>query len=70
MSALNSKPQTPALGLSVEQACAALGVGWDFWREHIEADVRIVRVGRRKIVPVSELRRWLDQHAEAVGGER
>ncbi len=58
--------QVPALALSVDDACQALGVGWDFWREHIEADVRIVRVGRRKLVPVSELQRWLDDHAEAV----
>jgi hypothetical protein len=67
MSALSPKPPTPALALSVEQACAALGVSWDTWRASIEPDVRIVRLGRRKIVPVSELQRWLDAHAEAVG---
>jgi excisionase family DNA binding protein len=65
MSAI-SKPTTPALALSIEQACAALGVSWDTWRSSIEADVRIVRLGRRKLVPVAELQRWLDNHAEAV----
>jgi hypothetical protein len=60
------KPQTPALALSVEQACQALGVSWDTWRAHIEPNVRIVRIGRRKIVPTSELQVWLDDHAEAV----
>jgi hypothetical protein len=64
--AMQAKPNTPALGLSVEQACAALSVSWDFWREHIEPDVRIVRVGRRKIVPTTELQKWLDAHAEKV----
>lgn len=58
--------QVPTLALSVEESCQALGVSWDFWREHVEPDLRIVRAGRRKIVAVTELQRWLDQHAEAI----
>jgi hypothetical protein len=58
--------QVPVLGLSVEEACGSLGVSWDFWRANVEPDVRIVRVGRRKIVPVSALQEWLDKRAEAV----
>jgi excisionase family DNA binding protein len=61
------KRSAPALALSVEQACEALGVSWDTWRAHIESDVRLVRVGRRKLIPVSELQAWLDRHAESVG---
>jgi hypothetical protein len=64
------KPQTPALALSIEQACASLGVSWDTWRAHIEPDVRLVRLGRRKLVPVAELQRWLDEHAETTLGDR
>jgi hypothetical protein len=56
----------PRLALSVEEACAALGVGWDFWAEHIAPDVRLVRRGRRKLVPVAELQRWLEESAEAT----
>ncbi len=59
-------PRTPALALSVMQACASLGVSWDTWREHIEPEVRIVRIGRRKLIPVRELERWLDEHAETT----
>jgi hypothetical protein len=58
------KQSAPALALSVEQACEALGVSWDTWRAHIEPDVRLVR---RKLIPVSELQAWLDRHAESVG---
>ncbi|HME03500.1 MAG TPA: helix-turn-helix domain-containing protein [Solirubrobacteraceae bacterium] len=61
------KRGAPALALSVEQACEALGVSWDTWRAHIEPDVRLVRLGRRKLIPVSELQAWLDRHAESVG---
>ena len=61
------KQSAAALALSVEQACEALGVSWDTWRAHIEPDVRLVRLGRRKLIPVSELQAWLDRHAESVG---
>lgn len=64
------RPQTPALALSIEQACAALGVGWDLFHTSIEPELRIVRLGRRKLVPVSELQKWLDTHAEATLGDR
>ena len=58
--------QIPTLALSVEEACRSLGVSWDFWRANVEADVRVVRCGRRKLVAVSELQAWLDRNAEAV----
>ena len=61
------KQSPPTLALSVEQACQALGVSWDTWRAHVEPDVRLVRLGRRKLIPVSELQAWLDRHAESVG---
>jgi len=64
-----SRPITPVLALGVEQACEALGVSWDMWRSHIEPDVKIVRLGRRKLIPVAELERWLADHAEKVGAD-
>ncbi len=56
----------PRLALSVAEACAALGVSWDFWQEHIAPEVRVVRRGRRKLVSVAELERWLDRNAERL----
>jgi hypothetical protein len=58
--------RTPTLALSVEQACLALGVSWDLWREHIEPEIKLVRIGRRKLIAVRELERWLDEHAETA----
>ncbi len=65
---LERKPSkaTPTLALSVEQACTALGVSWDTWHASIEPDVRIVRLGRRKLIPVASIERWLDEHAETT----
>jgi hypothetical protein len=66
MSAPKVKAATPAVALSIENACAALDVSWDFWRENIEPDVRVIRVGRLKRVSVAELERWCTEHGEAV----
>ena len=56
----------PRLSLNIEQACAALGVSWDVWKAHVEPDIRLVRIGTRKLVPVRELERWLAEHAETT----
>lgn len=60
------KPKTPALALTVEQACAALSVSWDTFNQHIADDLKIVRIGRRKLISVRELERWLAEHGERV----
>lgn len=60
----------PRLALNVKEAAAALGVSWDTWREHIEPDIRLVRIGARKLVPVAELERWLSEHGETTLGRR
>jgi hypothetical protein len=62
--AKHTKAGVLRLSLSVEEACWSLGVGWDTWREHIEPEVRVVRCGRRKLVAVAELERWLAKSAE------
>ena len=59
----------PVLAVDVAEACAALGVGWDFWNEHVAPEVRVVRRGRRKLIAVAELSRWLDDNAELVLGD-
>jgi len=56
----------PRLALSVSEACEALGVSWDTWRQHIEPEIKLVRLGRRKLIPTSELQVWLDRNAEKV----
>jgi hypothetical protein len=61
-----SRPTPPRVALSVKEACASLGVSWDFWHEHIEHDVRMVRLGRRKLVPVAELERWSNDNAARI----
>jgi excisionase family DNA binding protein len=56
----------PRLALSIDEACQALGISWDTWSEHVAPHVRIVRLGRRRLVPVAELEAWLADNAEAL----
>ncbi len=60
------KPDTPALALNVEDAAASLSMSWDTFKAHVMPDLRIAYVGRRKVIAVAELERWLDDHGEAV----
>jgi excisionase family DNA binding protein len=59
-----ARAPVPRTALSVEEACASLGCGWDFWREYVEPEIKLVRRGRRKLVPVQQLEAWLSENAE------
>jgi hypothetical protein len=43
-----------------------LGVSRDYFDEHVIGELRIVRRGRRILVPLGELERWLDRSASRV----
>ena len=57
------KRNVPCLALSMDEAAEALSVSRDFLDEHIRHELRVVRRGRKVLVPVRELERWLDQNA-------
>lgn len=56
------------LAISRAEAARALGVSVDFFEEHVQPDLRIVRRGRRRLVPLAELDRWIDANASLAGG--
>jgi hypothetical protein len=53
----------PRLALSPDEAAAVIGVSRDYLDEHVAAELRWVRRGRRKFVAVAELERWLERAA-------
>lgn len=52
------------LALSKAEAAQTLGVSVDFLERHILGELRVVRVGRRRLIAVGELERWLERHGE------
>ena len=54
----------PALALTPAEAAAAIGVGPDFFDADIRPELRLIRRGRKVLVPVSELERWVAENAE------
>jgi hypothetical protein len=55
--------------LSIAESCAALGISADLLTAHVLPSIRVVKLGRRTLVPTSELQRWLEDTAED-GGEQ
>ena len=53
----------PRLALSMSEAAAALSVSPDFFDQHIRHELRVIRRGRKVLVAVRELERWLDQNS-------
>jgi hypothetical protein len=53
----------PRLALSREEAAAALGMSLDSFERHVQPTLRLVRLGRMRLVPVREIERWLEENA-------
>ena len=60
------KTAVQRLSYTAMEAPAALGISHDFFREHVASELRWVRRGRKKLVSVRELERWLDENAARV----
>jgi excisionase family DNA binding protein len=50
----------PRLALTPAEAAEALGVSEDFFADHVRPELRLVRRGRKVLVSVRELDRWLE----------
>lgn len=68
-----TRPTEPAdltaLALPVDRAAAALGLSENHFRRDVLPQVRSVKVGKTRIVPVVELERWLYLHARFADEE-
>jgi len=56
----------PRLALSPDEAAAVLGVSRDYLDEHVIDELRVVRRGRRILIALAELEKWLDRSATRV----
>ncbi len=56
----------PRIALTPPEAAAAIGVGPDFFDANVAPEIRLIRRGRKRLVPVHELERWTTENAEYV----
>ena len=59
----------PRMALTRAEAAAALGISLDSFERHIQPELRLLRRGSLRLVPVRELERFLEENAERVLGE-
>src|SRR5690242_4490621 len=62
--------ETGRLALSKAEAAEAIGVSVDHLERHVLPELRVVRSGRLRLIPVAELARWLDEQAARALGTR
>lgn len=58
----------PRLALRPDEAAAAVGLGRSAFYERVMPQLRVVVVGRARLIPVRELERWLEREAERLSG--
>lgn len=51
------------VALTKAEAAEALGISVDHLERHVLPELRIVRSGRLRLIPVTELEGWVDRHA-------
>lgn len=63
---MTGRPATPIprIALTVAHAAASLDMSEDHFREHVAPELRWVRQGRKRVVAVAELERWLAENSE------
>jgi hypothetical protein len=54
------------IAVSRAEAAALLSMSLDSFERYVQPSIRLIRVGRMRLVPVDELRRWADEEAERV----
>jgi hypothetical protein len=54
----------PRVTLRRDEAAAALGMSLDSFERHVQPHIRMLRLGKMRLVPMSELERWASQAAE------
>jgi hypothetical protein len=59
----------PRLTYRIKEAAAALGMSVDSFERYVEAEIKVLRLGSMKLVPPSELERFIEENAYRVGGD-
>lgn len=64
------RPSPPRLGLTIAEAARAVGVSESSFKRHVQPELRVVRRGSLRIIPVPEIERWLETNATLAATTR
>ena len=53
----------PRIALTRSEASRALGISLDSFERYVQPEVRVIRRGRMRLIPLRDLERWADQNA-------
>jgi excisionase family DNA binding protein len=67
MSAASGKSAPLRLGLTVAEAAQVVGMSESSFKRHVQPELRIVRRGSLRIIPLSEIEQWLERNATFAG---
>jgi excisionase family DNA binding protein len=58
-----ARPRNARLSLTRKEAADSLGISIDTFERHVQHELRLLRVGRKRLVPVAELQRFVESNA-------
>jgi hypothetical protein len=50
--------------LTRQEAAAALGMSINSFERHVQPELRLVRRGKLRLIPVREIERWLEDNSD------
>ena len=65
-----SRSQVPRVALSRQEAAVALGMSLDSFERHVQPELRLIRRGKLRLIPLVELERWAIENAESINGRQ
>lgn len=60
----------PRITLTREEAAASLGLSLSSFERHVQPDLKLIRLGSARLIPVSELSAWAERQASLAYGSR
>jgi hypothetical protein len=68
VSVSTANSNVPRVALSRQEAAAALGMSLDSFERHVQPELKLIRRGKLRLIPVVELERWAIENAESIRG--
>jgi hypothetical protein len=70
VSVSTASSNVPRVAVTRQEAAAALGMSLDSFERHVQSELKLIRRGKLRLIPVVELERWAIENAEGFGRSR